>query len=371
MLLQNFDIDLFLRDYWQQKPLLIRNALPYWQNPLSPDELAGLACEEDIESRLIVQSSEWSVAHGPLHDDDFAQLQGEIYTLLVQAVDHHIPEVNRLLNEFRFIPNWRIDDIMVSYANEGGGVGPHYDQYDVFLVQGLGQRKWQIGQLCNEETKLLPNDQLRLMRDFKVKEEWILDAGDMLYVPPFIAHNGIAQDDDCMTYSVGFRSPSQSEIISDYCDHVIENMQSDNRYIDGNSAHQNNPGAISPSVINNLFSMMQSKMNDKAIFASWFGQYSSSPKYGESSINIPISTLKKGISLIRNMSSRFTYIEGSPLILFVDGKDYACHGKAAEFARHICSYQPLNISSDIWDDEQAFALIQSLYQQGRLVIDMA
>lgn len=364
MKLQNFDIDLFLRDYWQKKPLLIRNALPDWQNPLSPDELAGLSCEEDIESRLIIQSADWSVAHGPLDQHDFVQLQGEIYTLLVQAVDHHIPEVSELLDQFRFIPNWRIDDIMVSYANNGGGVGPHYDQYDVFLVQGLGQRKWQIGQICDENTPLIAHDQLRLIKGFQTSEEWILEAGDMLYVPPFIAHNGVAQTEDCMTYSVGFRSPSHSEIISDYCDHMIENLRSDDRYVDSNAARPNNPGAITPQTIDDLHHMMRDQMNDKALFAQWFGQYSSTPKYGESNINQPAIDMDEHTQLIRNPSSRFTYIDSDDFTFFADGRAYVCNAAAANLARHICSYDPINIASDIWRDKEARAIIKSLFTRG-------
>ena len=185
MQLTNFDIDSFLRDYWQQKPLLIRGPWEAWRNPLDPDELAGLACEAQIESRLVVGGEgKWAVEHGPFGEVRFAKLGMEPWTLLVQAVDHHIPEVAALLAPFRFIPNWRIDDVMVSYATDGGGVGPHYDQYDVFLIQGPGQRRWRVGQHCNANSALLPHEDLRLLADFEATDEYLLEPGDILYIPP-------------------------------------------------------------------------------------------------------------------------------------------------------------------------------------------
>ncbi|MEO8722524.1 MAG: cupin domain-containing protein, partial [Sphingobium sp.] len=158
MSLIRFDIESFLAEYWQKKPLLIKNPWGLWRNPLEPDELAGLACEGDIESRLIMQArGRWKVEHGPFAEARFGRLGKKHWTLLVQAVDHHVPDVAALIDPFRFIPNWRIDDVMVSYAADGGGVGPHFDQYDVFLIQGLGKRRWQVGALCDASTDLSPH----------------------------------------------------------------------------------------------------------------------------------------------------------------------------------------------------------------------
>jgi len=181
MQLSHFDPALFLRDYWQKKPLLIRNPWGEWRNPLEPDELAGLACEEGVESRLITLGDDrLAMESGPLPETRFGQLGALPWTLLVQAVDHHVPQVAALIDPFRFVPNWRIDDVMVSYATDGGGVGAHFDQYDVFLVQGLGRRRWQVGALCDSTTPLLPHDDLRLLADFVPEQEWILEPGDIL-----------------------------------------------------------------------------------------------------------------------------------------------------------------------------------------------
>ncbi len=161
----------FLRDHWQKKPLLIRNPWDAWRNPVEPDELAGLACEPHVESRLVTgdaaSGGALALEHGPLPQDRFDALGTSPWTLLVQAVDHHVPAVSDLLEAFRFLPNWRIDDVMVSYATDTGGVGAHYDQYDVFLVQGLGRRRWELGGLCDETTALLPHDDLRLLAEFE------------------------------------------------------------------------------------------------------------------------------------------------------------------------------------------------------------
>ncbi len=250
MQFENFDSAGFLRDYWQRRPLLIENPWKCWTNPLDGDELAGLACEEAVESRLIEQSrDDWRAECGPFPEDRFRQTGKAPWTLLVQAVDHHVSEVAALIDPFRFVPNWRIDDVMVSYASDGGGVGPHFDHYDVFLIQGLGRRRWQVGAICDAATELLPHDHLRLVASFEPSQEWLLEPGDILYVPPRLAHNGVAVGDDCMTYSIGFRAPSRAELIAGWCDDLIAGLEDDDRYTDPGLAAQTNPGEISAEAI--------------------------------------------------------------------------------------------------------------------------
>lgn len=350
----DFNADAFLRDYWQKRPLLIRNAWSAWSNPLEPDELAGLACEAGIESRLIEQTGEnWKVEHGPIPEARFAKLGGSPWTLLVQAVDHHVPEVAALFEPFRFIPNWRTDDIMVSYASDGGGVGAHFDQYDVFLIQGLGHRRWQVGQHCDEHSALLPHDDLRLLADFEATEEWVLEPGDMLYVPPGIAHDGVAVGDDCMTYSIGFRAPSRAELIGNWVDDLLAEMGDDDRYADPGLAQQGNPGEITADAIEKLHALVTDKLSDRAAFARWFGQYSSTPKYPdvdwtpEEQINV--EALAAGAALVRNPASRFSFVQESAgtVQLFVDGQIFECSDKAAAFAKQLCDASDLTVSSDL------------------------
>ena len=275
MHLNDFDAAAFLRDNWQKSPLLIRGAFPDWSNPLTPDDLAALSGHEDIESRIVVHGKKrLKVEHGPIADKRFAKLGGKAWTLLVQAVDRHVPEVAALRAAFRFIPDWRIDDVMVSFASDGGGVGAHFDQYDVFLIQGLGQRRWRVGGPCDAQTALQPHDDLRLLAGFDAADEWLLDPGDMLYVPPRIAHEGVAVGDDCMTYSIGFRAPSRSELIAHWCDHVLAALEEDDRYADPDLRLQDDPSDIPPEAIDRLHAMVTDKLGDRDAFGRWFEAHS-------------------------------------------------------------------------------------------------
>ena len=376
---KNFDVDTFLRDYWQRKPLLIRNPWTAWQNPLDPDELAGLACEDHVESRLIKQARDaWKVEPGPIPETRFGKLGKAPWTLLVQAVDHHVPEVAALIAPFRFIPNWRIDDVMVSYASDGGGVGPHFDQYDVFLVQGLGTRRWQIGALCDDDTELLPHDDLRLLANFEPTQEWLLEPGDMLYVPPRFAHNGVAVGDDCMTYSVGFRAPSRSELIAHYVDDVLSDLSDDDRYADAGLAAQPNPGEITGTALAQLHGMVLEKLADPAAFARWFGEYNSTPKYPDidwapeepMGVEELRTRLAKGEALHRNPASRFSFVrQGAGVLLFVDGEAFECAGEAAVFAEVLCAGERFVVSPPQTESEATMALLNRLFNQGAVAFD--
>lgn len=372
-----FDSDEFLRDYWQKKPLLIKNPWKSWRNPLSPDELAGLACESEVESRLITQEpDQWSLQHGPLAGDRFAQLGRVPWTLLVQAVDHHVPEVAALVAPFRFIPNWRIDDVMVSYAVDGGGVGAHFDQYDVFLVQGLGRRRWQIGQLCDETTPLQPHDDLKLLADFEPVDEWVLEPGDILYVPPRIAHRGVAVGDDCMTYSVGFRAPSRSELLAGWTGHVLEGLGDDDRYGDPALRKQANPGEIAAEAIDRLQAMVAERLLDRDSFARWFGEYATAPKNAEIdwspdrlvTVEEVRSMLADGMPLLRNPASRFAFVQDRPdaIGLFVDGYRFGCDGRSAEFARRLCGEDQLVPDAALASDTDTVELLVELLNEGSL-----
>ena len=380
MVLKDFDSALFLRDYWQKKPLLIRNPWDAWQNPLEPDELAGLACEAEVESRLVVGAQgSWAVEHGPLAEARFARLGQEPSTLLVQAVDHHIPEVAALIAPFRFIPNWRIDDVMVSYATDGGGVGPHYDQYDVFLIQGNGCRRWRVGQLCDDQSPLVPHDELRLLAEFHATDEWLLEPGDILYVPPRIAHDGVAVGDVCMTYSVGFRAPSRSELLTHFVDDLVAEMEDDDRYADPELATQENPGEISSAALDKLHQLAIEKLQDRSYFARWFGGYSSTRKYPEidwspedlvSETDIS-AQLKLGVFVSRNPASRFSFLrqDDATILLFVDGTSFHCENSCATFAENLCREDTTDLPAQEAPNEPLQQLITALINQGSIALD--
>lgn len=379
MKLANFEIETFLRDYWQQKPLLIRNPWAEWQNPLEPDELAGLACEPEVESRLVIGAQgSWAVEHGPLAEARFAALGQEPSTLLVQAVDHHVPEVAALIALFRFIPNWRIDDVMVSYATDGGGVGPHFDQYDVFLIQGHGQRRWRVGQHCNADSPLLPHEDLRLLAEFEATDEWLLEPGDILYVPPGIAHDGVAVGDDCMTYSIGFRAPSRSELIADFADDLVAEMEDDDRYTDPGLEAQTNPGEITAAALDALHAMITEKLADRQAFARWFGGYNSTPKYPEVdwapeehiSIEDVREYLADGSALARNPASRFSFIRSNTeLLLFVDGECFECRDETAAFAEQLCDQDVIDIAPEFAKSDAVPSLVVQLINQGSVAFE--
>lgn len=343
-----FNSAAFLRDYWQKRPALIRNPWQEWVNPLAPDELAGLACEPEVESRLIeLKDENWSLDSGPFPEKRFGKLGKRPWTLLVQAVDHHVPQVAALIQPFRFVPDWRIDDVMVSYASDGAGVGPHFDQYDVFLVQGLGRRRWRVGGYCDQSTPLLPDVGLRLLAGFEATDEWVLEPGDILYVPPGFAHDGVAVGDDCMTYSIGFRAPARHELVADWCDVLAESIDDDDRYTDPDLQPQANPGEITADALARLHAMVTEKVLDRGAFARWFGAYNTTPKYPETDWRPeePLARddlragLAEGVPLSRNPASRFAFVRqgGEALVLFVDGQSFECAGDRASFAERLCA----------------------------------
>jgi len=375
----DFDTDTFLRDYWQKKPLLIRGAWAQWHNPLEPDELAGLSLEPHVESRLIIGGEgEYAVEHGPLAADRFDALGTSAWTLLVQAADHHVPAVADVLAPFRFIPNWRVDDVMVSFATRGGGVGAHFDHYDVFLVQGLGTRRWRLGQWCDDQTPLKPHDGLKLLADFEVSEEWVLEPGDILYVPPGLAHEGTALSHDCMTYSAGFRAPSTSELIEGFAARLADSVSESDRYSDPNLTRQSNPGEITPADLDRLHSMIAERLNDRSQFAQWFAEYATEPKQAHvdwrpdtpMSLDEIAHFLQSGCDVIRNPASRFAFVvqDSGSITLAVDGQTIACSGGTAAFAKDLCAHELITIESDDGVSPELCALLDRLHGHGAIGI---
>ncbi|MDA7595632.1 cupin domain-containing protein [Luminiphilus sp.] len=240
----------FLAEYWQQKPLYLPQAIPDFQSPITPDELAGFALEADIESRLIWQDKGiWGAADGPFTDNSFQRQ--DLWTLLVQQMDRWHPAIHQLRLSLAFLPNWRVDDVMVSYAVEGAGVGPHFDRYDVFLLQGQGQREWRLGPACDESTPQLGSSGLNLIPEFEPEATFLLNPGDVLYVPPSIAHWGIARSAS-MTFSIGLRAPSIAALLARRTDAALERLSSTVLLEDGATAVlDSRPGEITAAHLAN------------------------------------------------------------------------------------------------------------------------
>jgi 50S ribosomal protein L16 3-hydroxylase len=266
----------FLRDYWQKKPLLVRNAFPGFVSPISPEDLAGLACEEAALSRIVAHQPDgdrWLLQHGPFPEDLFPGLPQHDWTLLVQDVDKWDADVAALLPAFDFLPRWRIDDIMVSYAAPGGSVGAHVDQYDVFLLQAQGRRRWQVDARENPPTAFRDDVELRLLREFEPSHEWVLEPGDMLYLPPGVPHHGTAED-ACLTFSIGMRAPSAAELLGDYIDTLAADADESLRYRDPDLAPPSDPNEIDAAAMSRVVEALNLlRMNDPDRLGDWFGRF--------------------------------------------------------------------------------------------------
>jgi 50S ribosomal protein L16 3-hydroxylase len=279
-LLGNLSPSQFMRRYWQKKPLLIRQAIPNIEAPLSRDEFFELADRDEVEARLITHfRNKWQLEHGPFAPDELPSVKQRAWTLLVQGVDLHDDRARALLDRFRFVPDARLDDLMISYASDGGGVGPHFDSYDVFLLQVKGKRRWRIS--SQKDLTLQPGLPLKVLQNFEPEEEWVLEPGDMLYLPPHIAHDGIAEG-ECMTCSIGFRAPSASELTSQFLYHLAERGESAGKtgglYRDPQQPAVDCPAELPAALVERVGAILaQIKWKEQDI-ASFLGTYLSEPK---------------------------------------------------------------------------------------------
>ena len=245
----------FLADYWQKKPLLVRGAVPGFSGVPGVggrDDMLALAARDDVESRLVSQAGDWSLEHGPFSPASIRR-RAKPWTVLVQSVNLVSDEGDRLMREFDFIPYARLDDLMVSYATDGGGVGPHFDSYDVFLLQGVGRRRWRIGK--QRDQRLIDGLPVRILADFRPTHEWLLEPGDMLYLPPEWAHDGIAEG-ECMTWSIGFRAFPAQELAEQFLMHLQDNVRLDGRYRDPGLRRQKSPAQIGTDMIDQVSAIL-------------------------------------------------------------------------------------------------------------------
>ena len=324
----------FLRDYWQKRPLLIRGAFDSaeW---MQPNDLAGLACEELALSRIVQHDPKrdrWKVRNGPFTESDFAKTGHRNWTLLVQDVDKWDADVAAILPHFAFIPSWRIDDVMISYAEDGGGVGAHVDQYDVFLIQGIGQRRWRIDDRSGAPAEFRDDVELKLLRRFDPNHDWILESGDMLYLPPGVPHDGTAIG-NCMTYSVGMRAPSKAELLIDFAESVAEPLGEEARFVDPDLLPTDDTNEITRAAIKRVRKALPwlAAVADDAL-TDWFGKFITRYRAAhEAAPNPkPISTeqLAKKLathSVGRNPWSRMAWARAARgATLFVSGESYRC-----------------------------------------------
>ena len=325
----------FLRDYWQKRPVLLRQAFPDFRAPLAPEDLAGLACEELALARLVRHDrarDAWSVAHGPFEESLFPGLPDHDWTLLVQDVDKWDTDVAALLAPFDFLPAWRLDDVMVSFAAPGGSVGAHLDQYDVFLLQGPGRRRWQISVDPAAPTEFRDDVELRLLKAFTPTHEWVLEPGDMLYLPPGLPHHGVALD-ACLTFSVGMRAPSRAEMLVDFVEELAAALPEDDRYADPDLAPAARGGEIDAAALRRVLAALDTGARDPAQVAEWFGRFITRYRVAGDVVPPdappPVEALDRilagGGSLHRHPYARFAFgAGGDGARLFANGESLPC-----------------------------------------------
>ncbi|WP_342315293.1 cupin domain-containing protein [Lysobacter sp. FW306-1B-D06B] len=368
--------EVFLRDYWQKKPLLIRNAFPDFQTPVQPEDLAGLACEEAALSRIVMHdraNDRWTLRHGPFEEDEFPGMPHQDWTLLVQDVDKWDADIAALLQHFRFLPRWRIDDVMISFAAPGGSVGAHIDQYDVFLLQAYGHRRWQIDTRPNPPLEFRPDVELKLLREFTPTHDWVLGPGDMLYLPPGVPHNGVAED-ACLTFSVGMRAPSAAELLGDFVDTLAADADEALRYHDPDLTPPSDPNEIDVEAMNRAVEALNLlRMNDPDRLGDWFGRFITVYRAagevhggGEARSRIEIEwDLDHGAVLHRHpwsrMAWRRAHRKGEPARLFVSGQD---HPLPPEDAARIADAAQLDGEAYGALSEEGRDLVQNLLQAG-------
>jgi len=340
----NFDIDTFLELYWQKQPTVLRQGFDGFVDPLTPDELAGLALEEQVESRLVsCHGGDWQVSFGPF--EDYSEQGEQDWSLLVQAVDHWHPDAARLLSCFRFIPNWRIDDLMVSFSAPGGGVGPHTDQYDVFIIQGQGQRRWRVGRRASLKT-VQPHPKLLQVEAFEPIIDAELEPGDILYIPPGFPHEGMALAPS-LNYSVGFRAPDQGELLSAFADFWLAEQPPGRRFADPDHHRSDQPGRLTGTDLAKLRALLHASLQDEALLKQFFGRSLSEskheldlapadPPWRQAEI---VTALQQGQTLTRLEGLRCLYMDEQPDLLYLNGE---CHSLPADLVRQLANREKLD-----------------------------
>lgn len=367
----------FLRDHWQKKPLLIRQALPNYQAPMTPEDLAGLACEEGTLSRLVRydrKQDQWSVKTGPFPEASFPKLPKKDWTLLVQDMDKWDADVRALLDHFDFLPRWRLDDIMISFAAPGGSVGPHVDQYDVFLLQAQGRRRWQIDNDPNAPRDFRADAELKLLKQFTPSHDWVLEPGDMLYLPPGVPHHGEAMD-ACLTFSVGMRAPSHAELVSDWADGLLERLPEELRYVDGDLNSPKDTGEIDASTCERVLEIFHQHMpKSREDAAAFFGRFITTYRNAVDIAPPPRPAtperierqLAKGARLESHPHARWAWSrDGKDGIVFVQGEAFAT---TPAIASRLASGRPIAVDEYGQIPPDGRVLLHSLVERGYLVL---
>lgn len=358
----------FMKRHWHKKPLVIRQAFPGFKPPLDRTAVFDLAAQQDVHSRLVVQAKpggaqNWRFRHGPFARKALPPFKQPGWTLLVQGVDLLDDRVHALMSQFRFVPDARLDDVMVSYATDGGGVGPHFDSYDVFLLQAHGQRRWRIGR--QKDLSLQPNLPLKILAHFEHEMEFVLDPGDMLYLPPRYAHDGVAVG-ECMTYSVGFRSPSRGELASELLQRLAEDVVDavgSGLYRDPKQPATSQSGEIPPSLVEFACDALADAVRDPLAVQRALGEYLSEPKGHVTFDGASPVRAEAGLTLDRR--TRMIY---DPQQVFVNGESFLASGRDAQLMRRLADVRRLSAGDLDRLSSGAQALVQDWCEMGWMYV---
>ena len=350
----------FMRRHWQKKPLLTRQAIPGFEPLLNRSQLFELACQDAVESRLIVRKPQgWSLKSGPFKRSGLPPLKQAGWTLLVQGVDQHVDAVHELLKRFRFVPDARLDDLMISWASEGGGVGPHFDSYDVFLLQASGQRRWRIGR--QKDLTLQPDVPLKILQNFEPEEEHVLEAGDMLYLPPRWAHDGDALGADCMTYSIGFRAPQRGGLAGELLQRMADELEDETLYRDPNQPATAHPGAMPAGLEAFAADALQRLLAERQSLACALGEVMTEPKPHIFFDEAQTDWVAGAVRLDRR--TRMMY---DPRHVFINGESFRAGGADARLMQRLADQRGLDTRQVRRASEGAQALLQDWFEAGWL-----
>ncbi len=373
--LGNLTPEHFLKNYWQKKPLVIRQAFPNFQCPISAEELAGLSCEDDVNSRIVIEKDgehPWQPIFGPMDNSTYEDLPESHWTLVLNDLEKIVPELAWLPDLFRFIPDWRLDDLMCSYAADQGSVGPHFDLYDVFIIQAEGKRRWQISTAEVDEDNQVADTPLRIQKNFTAEEEWILEPGDMIYIPPNVSHHGVSLGES-ISFSVGYRAVSHADLLNDFIAHITQNLSPKLTYQDMDLTTQAHSSEITEAAIKRVKNIFKNYLSaEHQEIESWFGRFMSDPKseYTEAPeealkrVEDIIDAIKEGATLNRHPASRFAFINHNEnSSLFIDGTEYMV---SHDFAKNICEQRRLNSPLLENASSEEKQLLLNLYNQGSI-----
>ncbi|WP_117234329.1 cupin domain-containing protein [Vibrio maerlii] len=369
----SFSLEEFLAEYWQKKPTIIKGGFANFQDPISPEEIAGLSMEEEVDSRFVSNlNDEWSAEHGPFPEEKFAQLPETHWQLIVQAANHWHQGAAEMLEPFKAMPNWLFDDLMVLYSVEGGGVGPHIDQYDVFIVQGQGKRYWRVGEKdhgqYNENHR---HTALRQIESFDTLIEGELEPGDILYIPPGFPHEGKTLEPS-MSYSVGYRSPKEQELLSNFADYVLAHEQGDMHLHNPELNTRRNHSEVSNNDIADLTKMLKAAMASQDNVNQFLGCMLSQSRH-QLDIVAPeevwqaeelVDFLQSGKSLYKVSGLKSLFLEDKPNIAYINGEIFEFDSEETHIVTTLCNYDEISAEDFTQISHESLIHLTALLNKG-------